>query len=308
MKVLNSPQELNAQASGELLSLTIGNFDGVHLGHRFVIEQIKKQSKDKLVVVTFVPHPAKILAPNFKRFLINSYNERRSLLETCGVDYLLEYNFTRDFSTLGPKAFLDQFISSVPNLRTVFIGHDFKFGSNKSGNFEFIKENLTQKKINVLELPKFDLEGVQASSSSIRKNVLNGKIVEANKILGRSFFLTGTVVRGKGRGKDIGLPTANLHIDDDLILPSNGVYVTRTKIDKMLYNSVTNIGFNPTFEKVGPVKFETHIFDFKSDIYGREISVNFELKIRDEMKFDTVNALIEQINKDIQFAKKYYIR
>jgi riboflavin kinase/FMN adenylyltransferase len=288
------------------IGLTIGNFDGVHLGHRQLLKKIKAEClKEKLlfVVVTFIPHPQKILQPEKERFLINSYEQRRKLLEGMGVDFLVELNFTRDFSTLKPEEFLSKYLLAYSKLKNFYLGYDFAFGANKEGGHDLVNSLCSGIKVEVQ--PKFELSDKTVSSSLIREKVLNGEMEKAKDLLERPFHLEGVVVKGEGRGKKIGFPTANIQVSQDLLIPQKGVYVTRTDYKGMTYNSVTNIGNNPTFKDTNQLHIETHLFDFNSDIYGEMLDIQFLKKIRDEKKFDTVNDLIKQINNDTIEARQY---
>ena len=290
------------------IGLTIGNFDGVHIGHRQLLKKIKNdcQSKNLLfVVVTFVPHPQKILQPDKERFLINSYEQRRTLLKSLGVDILVEMKFTRDFSTLKGEDFLSQYLLSYPNLKDFYLGYDFAFGANKEGDYDLVKSICHPRGVDVEIQPKYEFQGQVVSSSLIRERLLSGKIDEVKDILERPFHLEGVVVKGEGRGKKIGFPTANIQVSQDLLVPQKGVYVTRTIYNGMTFKSITNIGNNPTFKDTNMIHIETNLFDFDTDIYGELLDIQFLHKIRDEKKFPTVNDLIGQIKSDVEFAKEY---
>ena len=305
MKVLQNLHDID---NAPEIGLTIGNFDGVHLGHKQLLQKIKQDClarKQAFVVVTFVPHPQKILQPEKERFLISSYDQRRKLLSDLGVDYLVEMKFTRDFSTLSPEKFLESFLFCYPKLKNFYLGYDFAFGANKQGGFDLVREICEPRGINVEIQPKFEHKGEVVSSSLLRDLVNSGKIPETNDFLGRPFHLEGLVVKGEGRGKKIGFPTANVQVSPDLIVPEKGVYVTRTTYKGMTYQSVTNIGNNPTFKDTNHIHIETNLFDFDLDIYGEQLDIQFLQKIRDEKKFPTVNDLINQIRADVEVARNF---
>lgn len=290
------------------IGLTIGNFDGVHIGHRELLKKIKAECRSKnllFVVVTFVPHPQKILQPEKERFLINSYQQRRDLLEQLEVDVLIEMNFTRDFSTLKAEEFISEYLLSYPNLKDFYLGYDFAFGANKEGGYDLVNSICHPQGVEVQIQPKYEFQGEVVSSSLIRERLLSGKIDIVEKILQRPFYLEGVVIKGEGRGKKIGYPTANIQVSSDLIVPQKGVYVTKTIYKGMTYQSVTNIGNNPTFKEGNQLHIETNLFDFNSDIYGEVLDIHFLHKIRDEKKFPTVNDLIAQIKMDVKTAKDY---
>ena len=290
------------------IGLTIGNFDGVHLGHRELLKKIKSECVAKklaFVVVTFIPHPQKILQPEKERFLITSYEQRRKLLKSLGVDFLVEMRFTRDFSTLPPETFLKDHLLVYPKLKDFYLGYDFAFGANKQGGYDLVKDLCKPLSVEVEIQPKFEFNGKVVSSSLIRDRIINGKMDEVEELLARPFHLEGVVIKGEGRGKKIGFPTANIQVSPDLIVPHRGVYVTRTKYNGMTYNSITNIGHNPTFKETHHLHIETNLFDFDIDIYGENLDIEFLHKVREEKKFPTVNDLIAQIKADVEFAKEF---
>lgn len=302
MKIIHQLHELQCQ-----IGLTIGNFDGVHLGHQSLLKKIKEDCHSrglKFVVATFVPHPQKILQPTKERFLISSYAQRRQLLETQGVDYLVEFAFTRDFSTLAPEEFLKQHLLSYPGLKEFYLGYDFAFGANKQGGHDLVSSYCLPRGIRVETQDKFENDGFLVSSSLIREKILGGELSSVHQLLGRAFALEGLVIKGEGRGKKIGFPTANIQVSEDLIVPQRGVYVTRTSYKGMTFNSITNVGHNPTFKDSTQIHVETNLFDFESDIYGEMLEIQFLQKLRDEKKFPTVNDLVEQIRNDVISAKK----
>jgi riboflavin kinase/FMN adenylyltransferase len=310
MKIINSLSEINNTENFPTpIGLVIGNFDGIHLGHRSLIQRVKEQCLHhqlKLVLMTFNPHPQKILNPSKENFLISSYEQRRETFNKLGVDFLLEIPFTRDFSTLSAEDFLDQYIFLYPRLHTFYLGYDFAFGANKHAGHDLVKKICDKRGIAVEVQPKFSFENTVVSSSLIRESLIKGNLSLANKLLGRSFELEGVVVKGEGRGKKIGFPTANIHALPDLIIPQIGVYITRTHYSGMTYESITNVGHNPTFKSDSSLNIETNIFDFNVDIYGEKIKVEFLEKIRDEKKFATVNDLISQIKTDVDYTKNYF--
>jgi riboflavin kinase/FMN adenylyltransferase len=290
------------------IGLTIGNFDGVHLGHRELLKKIKSECSQQnllFVVVTFVPHPQKILQPDKENFLINSYTERRKLMDSLGVDILVEMNFTRDFSTLMPDDFLMKYLLTYPELKKFYLGYDFAFGANKAGKQDLVNSVCNPRGIKVEVQPKYDFNGILLSSSLVRDKILNGLMMEVSEILARPFCLEGVVIKGEGRGKKIGFPTANIQVASDQIIPQKGVYITRTQYGEMVYQSVTNIGSNPTFKDTNQIHVETNLFDFNADIYGEVLEIQFINKMRDEIKFPTVNELINQIKIDANKAKKF---
>lgn len=299
-------KNINELPDNKKFGLTIGNFDGVHKGHQGLINEIKEKCANRsldLVVVTFVPHPLVILK-NEKSFLLNSYKERRDLLEEIGVEHLVELDFTRDLSTLVPEDFLNKHIFMKDNIDFFFLGYDFAFGANKAGDHEFVKSYCEKREIEVEVQKKKEANLGIFSSSLARKLLRNGEPLKAADILGRPFFLSGRVIKGAGRGRQIGFPTANIDLDFSRLIPETGVYATKCSFRGCHYLSITNIGKNPTFTTNDDLNVETNIFDFAEDIYGEEIKVSFYEKIRAEKKFGSVNELIEQISKDVEYRRK----
>lgn len=308
MIIAKDIHELVKLIGAQKVNITIGNFDGIHLGHHDFLTEIKNQglkNNARFVVITFIPHPSQALKGQ-SGFLINTYEERRELLKNEGVDFLLEVDFTRDFSSLSPEKFIDNYICAFPEVACVFLGHDFSFGANRAGDYSVAQKIFSQKNIQLKLQHQFKLKNGAVSSTEVRAALSNGDVERAKELLGRNYFLSGRVIKGQGRGRQIGFPTANLGYERDLILPSKGVYLTQTKIHDLVYLSVTNIGANPTFNSENEIHVETHILNFTRDIYGDEIQVFFFKKIRDEKKFQTVNELIAQIKLDVESAEKMF--
>lgn len=290
---------------GLKFGLTIGNFDGVHLGHQGLLKALKEKCKSKgldLVVMTFVPHPMVILR-NERSFLLNSYKERIELLGNLGISHVVEIPFTRDFSTLTPSEFIDKHILVNSGISYLFLGYDFAFGANKKGDHAFVLEYCKNKNIEIEIQKKVEDDLGTFSSSLARKALLDGRPLDCKKVLGRPFFIKGRVIKGAGRGRQIGFPTANIELEFERIVPQKGVYATVCSFRGCDYLSITNIGNNPTFKDDNSLNVETNIFDFDHDIYGEEIKVSFFEKIRDEKKFSSVNELIAQISKDVEFRR-----
>lgn len=297
MKIVKSLKEIKESS----IALTIGNFDGVHLGHRFVLDRIKRSlgEDEKLVVISFNPHPATVLSPKLN-YLINSDSEKFKLLEEETVDYLYEIDFSRDLSTLSGPEFLDKYIYSSVHKIKFFLGYDFSFGANKKDGVESIEKFCKKNKYDFETLTRQSIEQLSISSSLIRDLLIEGKIAEANKLLGRDFFLSGTIVKGDGRGRQIGFPTANMSHNPVRLVPGKGVYHTSVLYNEGIYKSITNIGVKPTFESDAAMTVETYLLDFDKYIYGEKFDLFFHSKLRDEKKFDSVNDLIAQISKDVE--------
>ena len=253
-----------------------------------------------------MPHPRVVLKGDIG-FLINSYGERRSLLSELQIDFVLELKFDRDFSTQKPEDFLTNYIFKVNQLKSLYLGHDFAFGANKKGSYELVKKMGGSNGVQVfLESEVVSGDGLRFSSTEIRDSVSSGDMSQASSLLGRPFYVSGSVVKGQGRGKKIGFPTANILVENSRLIPKNGVYQTLTTFKEMVYQSITNVGVNPTFKDDKKTIVETNIFDFDQDIYGETIKIEFIDYVREEKKFNSVNELVDQISLDVEAVKKSF--
>ena len=228
---------------------TIGNFDGLHKGHQYLLNQLKKCSRHhqaKSCVITFTPHPREILTCDDVSFLINSYSEKERLIEKEDIDYLVSLKFSRDFSTIAPNSFVKEYLDSK-HLRAIILGHDFSFGANKKGNYKLIQSYFAGKDIETAIQEGYLLQDEMVSSTKVRGYIREGNFSEVTDLLGRHFFTSGIVLKGLGRGKKIGFPTANIRMGGKRIYPRRGVYISQTVYGEKTYHSVTNVGLNPTF-------------------------------------------------------------
>lgn len=308
MKIINCISNIESAAP---VILTIGNFDGVHLGHIDLLNQAKVFAKSlnaKIAVMTFTPHPMTILSNVREKFLLTTTEKKRDLLNINQIDYLIEVNFNRDVSTLSPLEFLNQYVFRLKSLSGLFLGFNFSFGAKKSGTHQVVEEVLKNHQSSVILkiASPFNYEGEAVSSSRIRFALEHGDVKLASKLLGRPHAINGLVVKGDGRGRTIGFPTANIIVPPGYFYPKPGVYVTKTNYKAMAFNSITNIGFRPTFTDHSELKFETHILDFHQMIYGEEIEVEFYSLIRTEKKFHSINELVDQIKLDQQCTVEYW--
>lgn len=306
MKVI---QKLNDIPKEERIGLTVGNFDGVHLGHQELLKTIKESCEKKglkLVVMTFVPHPLAVLQPNSLQ-LINSYEERRALLSDLAVDYLYEVEFTRDLSLLSPESFLDNYLLAHPGTTALYLGYDFAFGANKEGDYDFARKYCEGRNVVVENCAELKVIDQKVSSTEVRQALNGGDVEKAKVLLGREFFVRARVTKGAGRGAQIGFPTANLEKMRDRVILQKGVYVTQARVRGETFSSVTNVGVNPTFNSDKEVvSIETYILDFNGDIYGEEIDVLFHARLRDEKKFSSVEELKLQIALDVKSSYQYF--
>ena len=308
MKIFQSISDIPREELSHGYILTMGNFDGCHLGHQKLINLTisKLAAKQKSIVVSFRPHPKKILTPEKGVRLLANYDEKRKFIKELGVDYYVEIPFSRDLSTLAPRDFLDRYINICGSLKELVVGYDFSFGANKSGSQELLKSYCHENGIGFTVAESLEREGAPISSTRIWDLVASSEVETANLFLGRSFSISGIVIKGEGRGKKIGFPTANIDYFKDQVVPGNGVYVTKIQWGSLSYHSVTNIGHNPTFGEIDHISIETHILDFDKDIYGEQIEVEFLKFIRPEKKFNSVNELIDQISKDAESSRAWF--
>jgi len=279
---------------------TIGNFDGVHMGHRQIFRKLKQAAKDfngVSVVITFAPHPLKVLQTDKKLSLISSYEEKEHLLQASGIDYLIIIPFTEQFAAVTAKEFVRDILVGAIGVKKLIIGYDYAFGRKREGNIGLLRQlgSVYGFAVEVLE-PIWDGKTI-FSSTNIRKMIENGNVRDVVAPLGRHFSIGGKVVHGHHRGKGLGFPTANLQTGRELI-PKNGVYAVKVKIDQELYDGACNIGPNPTFGDEA-IAIEVFIFDFAGDLYGRDLLVYFVERIRDERKFPDAAALQTAIANDV---------
>jgi riboflavin kinase / FMN adenylyltransferase len=289
---------------------TIGNYDGIHIGHRRIIERVKERAKEingTSMLITFDPHPLHLLRPEKELAAITPLSERKRLIEATGIDVLFVVPFTREFSRVAPDGFVRSILVDKLAVKGVVIGYDFKFGRQGMGDVQFLREKGKEYGFFVEEVGEIRLDGEKIGSNRVRKLVTGGDVAMAARVLGRPHAIEGTVVRAKGRGHTIGYPTINLKTDHTLV-PRNGVYVTEVEIDGQRFGAVTNVGTNPTFEAGQVRSIESFILDFKGDLYDRKVKVIFLRRIRDEVRFNSVEELIAQIGKDVEAAREYLSR
>jgi len=290
--------------------VTIGNFDGVHVGHQQLLQAIRRHADligGTAVAVTFRPHPHFVLRPTAAPHLINTYEEKLELLLRYGADIVIEEPFSREFSNISPDQFVSQMLVQKLATKVLYLGYDFAFGKERAGSVETIRRLAESRGIEIDVVEPYKVNGQPVSSSLIRQLLDQGDIEGVNLCLGRSFFLRGLVWRGEGRGRQIGIPTANLQTENRKY-PKVGVYASRCLWRGKWHNSISNIGYNPTFKGDGtdlPLKIETHLFDFDADMYGDEIQVEFFSFLRAEQKYSGVEALLTQIHHDIDRARAF---
>ena len=283
--------------------LTIGSFDGVHLGHLSVIEHLKEKARQmggESVIISFEPHPREVLYPMEKKpGILTTLPEKISILERCGIDHLIILEFTRELSELSYAEFVELILIGRIGIKALVVGYDHRFGKDRTGNFENLQQ-LSRKYHFLLEQEKvFVTEHVNVSSTKIRNALAIGDIRQVNLFLGYPYSVTGEVIEGHRLGRKLGFPTANLQVDNERkLLPANGVYVVRVKVGEEVYPGMLNIGIRPTVSNDGRTSLEVHLFDFARDIYRQVLTVDFVARLRGEQKFDGVDELKEQLERD----------
>lgn len=288
--------------------VTIGTFDGVHIGHQKIIEKLvseAKASNKKSVLLTFFPHPRMVLQKDVTIKLINTIDERAAYLDKLGLDYLIIHPFSKEFSRLTALDFVRDVLVNQLNTSKLIIGYDHHFGKNREGNIEQLTEYSHLYDFTVEEIPAQDIDEVSVSSTKIRKALTNGQLKTANNYLGYNFSLTGKVVNGKQLGGKIGFPTANINIAEEYkLIPKTGVYVVKSTIDGVTFFGMMNIGNRPTVDGKNQT-IEVHFFDFNKDLYNQQLTIELLYFLRDEQKFNSVPALTAQLKIDKETSLNY---
>lgn len=286
--------------------VTIGTFDGVHIGHQEIIKNLVDNAKKingEATILTFFPHPRMVLQKSNPISLLNTINERKNLLEKTGLNNLIIEPFTKEFSRLSALEFARDVLVNHLNVKKLVIGYDHRFGRNREGSFEQLQKYGATYGFTVEEIPAQDIESVAVSSTKIRNALNEGQVAKANKYLGYNYNLTGTIVKGKALGRKHNYPTINIHIDEGYkLIPKTGVYVVNTLINNEPFYGIMNIGHRPTIDGTHKT-IEVHLLDFNADLYGKSITVKVLQRLRDEQKFDSVELLFEQIKKDELHAR-----
>ncbi|NQY31303.1 MAG: bifunctional riboflavin kinase/FAD synthetase [Flavobacteriaceae bacterium] len=289
--------------------LTIGTFDGIHIGHKKILDRLIHTAKNQQLeslVLTFFPHPRMVLQKDSNIKLIHTIDERADILNNLGLDNLIIQPFSKEFSRLSATEFVRDILVHQLNVKHIIVGYDHRFGRNRTANIDNLKEFGEIYGFTVEEISAQDINTVSVSSTKIRKALKEGNLQTANSYLGTEFQLRGTVTRGKGIGKTIHFPTANISIAEEYkMIPKNGVYIAKATVENSTYLGMMNIGNNPTVNGTAQ-SIEIHLFNFNKDIYHKEISISILKRIRDEQKFDSIEVLQSQLKKDKEEALNYF--
>lgn len=290
--------------------ITLGNFDGVHLGHQKIFKRVLEEAQrlnGEGIVITFEPHPLRVLDPERFLPLLSPFRKKMILIEATGIQTVLCLEFSLNFSKLSATEFIEKILVNQIKVKKVIIGYNYHFGNQKGGDVETLIRDGKRFGFDVEVVEGVKINQTPVSSSRIRELLQKGKVEEASILLGRDYPVIGNVIKGTGRGKDLGFPTANLERSDELY-PKTGVYAVEVIWREKHFDGVANVGTNPTFnpvgEKRGDLTLEVYILNLDKDLYGEEIQVNFKRRIRDEIRFNTSQELVDQIKKDVLWAKE----
>lgn len=304
MEVLNLNQTTFNQEDG--LSVALGYFDGLHIGHQLVIKEAIEYAKAnglKSAVMTFSPNPNVILKKLTCEQLITPPLEKIRLLKQLGVDYLIILTFNEDLASLEAVDFINRYLIGL-NVNHVSTGFDFRFGKKGEGSVELLYKYSEKFSLNVTA--KKEIENEKIGSTQIKSYLAVGNIQKANEMLGRPYTISGIVISGQQKGRQIGFPTANIGLQEPYIIPKNGVYIVKAIVGDQTYPAMCNIGHNPTFNFIDRLSIEVHILDFNQDIYGQAVKVEFYERLRDEERFASIQALMTQLDCDREMVRRYF--
>ncbi|MAM22411.1 MAG: riboflavin biosynthesis protein RibF [Croceibacter sp.] len=285
--------------------VTIGTFDGVHIGHQKIVNRLVNHAELDSVILTFFPHPRMVLQQDNTIKLLHTIEEKTSVLNQLGLDHLVIHPFTKEFSRLTAQQFVEDILVNQLKAKKIIIGYDHRFGRNRTADISTLKDFGEQYGFVVEEITKQDVDDVAVSSTKIRTALQKGQIEKANAFLGQPYMLTGTIVKGKGIGKTLGYPTANIQIEEAYkLIPKNGVYIVKTNFKGITYFGMMNIGTNPTVGGKSQT-IETYFFNMDTDLYGSKMTIQMLKRIRDEKKFASVDQLIEAMQNDEKISINY---
>ena len=286
--------------------ISLGKFDGIHRGHELLMEQLAKKKKDGLKTAIFTfDIPPKKNVEHVEAKVLTTNEEKMHIFEELGIDYLVECPFTKEIMCMEPEDFIRMLVEKL-SVKCIVAGEDFHFGHNRRGDYEMLRKYAGEYGYEAIILKKMKEDARDISSTFVREEIAAGNIEKANHLLGYHYFVKGVVKHGNRIGRTIGIPTVNLLPPEEKLLPPFGVYVTEVLIDGKRYRGVTNVGCKPTIEGKNPVGVETHLLEFREDVYDQVVTVEFIHRLREERKFENIEALKEQMQKDIAFAGSYF--
>ena len=289
--------------------ICVGTFDGLHQGHKVIINKTIEHAKElnaKSIVFTFWPHPQEIITPERPVYYLNTFQEKIDLFSKSGIDYLILYPFDKSFANKTSREFIHGFLVKQLNMKFFIIGYDHQFGKKREGNYRKMQNCAQELNFGIERIEQQAVSDEFISSTKIRNLLKEGLLELANQLLGYTYFTSGEVIKGQQIGSKIGFPTANIQIAPNKIIPKIGVYIVNVLVNNKTYQGIANIGFNPTVENNKLLSLEVHLMNFDEDIYTQNIRVFFHKRIRDEIKFDSIDKLKHQIEKDKQNALSYF--
>lgn len=291
--------------------ITIGTFDGVHLGHCTILQQVVSHAKElngESIVLTFEPHPRKLLFPDQPLRILTPLLEKIDLITQAGINHVFVVPFTKEFAALSAEAYIQEFLVKHLHPKGIVIGYDHQFGHDRAGNINLLQDYENEGGFRVYEIPAKQIEDAAISSTKIRNALTAGHVADAANMLGRYYSLKGTVIAGAKIGRQLGYPTANISpLDAEQIVPQNGVYAIQGVIENITYKGMMNIGIRPTVSNELSLHIEAHLFDFSEDIYNKQVEIIFVERLRDEQRFPSLDALKAQLGQDALHAKQVLV-
>ncbi len=286
--------------------ITVGTFDGVHKGHRAILDEVVKHAtwaKGESVLLTFEPHPRKLLFPDQPFGIITPLQKKIQLITDSGIDHVVVVPFTKDFARLSAKEYIENFMVNIFHPHCIIIGYDHRFGNDRKGDIKLLEEFAPLYNYELIEIPPQMIDEATVSSTKVRNAITDGRMEDACQMLDRNYSLKGTVVHGNKLGRTLGYPTANLHpVEPEQIIPSLGIYAIRAMFQSKIYEGMLSIGFNPTVSDKMERRIEANLFEFDQDIYSETLEIIFVKKLREEQKFDSIDALIQQLHNDKELS------
>lgn len=290
--------------------ISIGSFDGLHQGHQIILSNLVKYAqkhKGTSILITFDPHPRKLLYPQQSLKLLSSFEDRLELMEQIGLDVIVVVPFTKDFAALSAANYIENFLIKKFQPKTIIIGYDHKFGHDRSGDIKMLEQWALKAHFQLIEIPEHQISDAAISSTKIRQALEKGQVSQAHNMLGRPYRLSGKVIKGQQLGRTLGYPTANIEVSNtDLLIPALGIYIVQAIIQNKKYPAMMSIGYNPTTSQDQRLKLEVHLLDFNQDLYGQSLQIDFLEFIRKEAFFENLEQLKLQIQEDEKLSREWF--